>query len=162
MDAPKLRKACDVEWDQLPGDERVRHCPHCRENVTNISTMAPADAQRFLAANPGACLRFHRDDDGRLVFERPRRRLALAVVATLSACAWTPMELIYEPEPDTADRTSTRTEASVDDPQEDPGVATDDERAPLEHREIQYGPPSRGELRWMRARPRRSYSLTGR
>ncbi|HWB80898.1 MAG TPA: hypothetical protein VG755_38310 [Nannocystaceae bacterium] len=117
--------------------------------------MAPADARRFLAANPGACLRFHSDDDGRLLFERPRRRLALAVVATLSACASTPMELVYEPEPDTAERTFAPTQASVDGP-------TDDERAPLEHREIQYGPPTRGELRWMRARPRRSHSLTGR
>ena len=128
------------------------------------------------------------------MFERPRRRLALAVVATLAACASaqdadeldSPDDAIADAQrdphrpfddidadatvvdaparPDTskADDTSMPTQVPVDPPREPPSIATDEERAPLEHRDIEYAPPTRAELRWMRSRPRYTRSWTGR
>lgn len=84
--APRIRTPCRVEWASLGPGERTRHCARCSKDVTDLSVMRPADAQRFVAEHPDACLRFRADRRGRVVFSG-RRVAALAVMTTMSACA---------------------------------------------------------------------------
>jgi hypothetical protein len=84
--APRLRKPCSRDWDELVGDAVTRHCAHCRKTVTDLSAMRPEEARRFVAEHPDACLRFRADTRGRIVFEQ-RRVVSLAVLATVAACA---------------------------------------------------------------------------
>lgn len=56
---------CMASWDDMKGDERVRHCNDCNKNVFNLSAMPEADAAQLLAGNTGdLCVRFYQRRDG--------------------------------------------------------------------------------------------------
>ncbi|NHZ63382.1 hypothetical protein [Massilia genomosp. 1] len=57
---------CTASWDDMRGDERVRHCNDCNKNVFNLSAMPEADATRLLADNHQGdlCVRFYQRQDG--------------------------------------------------------------------------------------------------
>jgi hypothetical protein len=138
--APRLRNPCAIEWESLEPGERTRHCARCSKDVTDLSAKRPAEAERFVAANPDACLRFRADHRGHVVFSG-RRVAALAVVTTMSACAtWqeggapsptdVPVEHVHaEPEiPNEAPRDEEHTRvpaAEHVDPNPDPSVDAD-------------------------------------
>ncbi|MET1078111.1 MAG: hypothetical protein ABWY06_08830 [Pseudomonas sp.] len=60
---------CTASWEQMRGDDRVRHCGECHKNVFNLSAMAEAEAAALLAdnANGDLCVRFYRRHDGTLM-----------------------------------------------------------------------------------------------
>ena len=39
---------CEVPWDGMPGDEQVRHCGQCKQNVYNVAAFTRAEAMRLL------------------------------------------------------------------------------------------------------------------
>ena len=54
-----------MSWEQMTGDDRVRHCQECKLNVYNLSEMTRRDAERLITRNEGRlCVRFYRRADG--------------------------------------------------------------------------------------------------
>jgi hypothetical protein len=43
-----------MSWDEMPGDDRVRHCERCRQNVYDVSELTTAEAEALIDASPGA------------------------------------------------------------------------------------------------------------
>lgn len=153
--------------------------------------MRPAEAERFVAENPDACLRFRADQRGRVVFSG-RRVAALAIATTVSACAsWeekgatnpadAPVEHVRaEPEIPIAapndeedapavEHVDPKLDSNADEPRADAEIAvtdpipeaTDSERAPLERRVRLEPEYTRREIRQAR-RPGRTRTWTGR
>ena len=89
LDDIRVASPCQVSWEAMKGDERVRLCDQCRMNVYDISKMTRDDALTFINEREGRlCVRFHRRKDGTVltsdcpVGRRSRlRRMAAAVLA---------------------------------------------------------------------------------
>jgi hypothetical protein len=60
----------------MPGDELVRHCGHCKQNVYNVSSYTRVEAMNLLRAR--ACLRVYRRPDNTVVTSDCRARLRAA------------------------------------------------------------------------------------
>jgi hypothetical protein len=59
---------CDAEWNDMRGDERVRHCLLCDRNVYNLSAMKADEAMALIEDTEGRiCARFFRRADGTLL-----------------------------------------------------------------------------------------------
>jgi len=68
LDSIDVQTACQVPWEQMQGDNRVRFCGQCRKNVYNIEALPRAEAVRLIGAREGRlCVRFHRRPDGTVV-----------------------------------------------------------------------------------------------
>lgn len=68
LDVIDIAEPCQIPWDSMTGDERIRFCGMCKKNVYNISEMNRTDAENFLQENLGAvCLTFLRRADGTIV-----------------------------------------------------------------------------------------------
>ncbi len=79
IDRIEISIPCDVAWDGMVGDERVRHCGECRQNVYNIAAMTRPDALRLLETTGGqVCVRIFRRPDGTVVTADCRERLRAA------------------------------------------------------------------------------------
>lgn len=64
----RLAAPCNKDWDNMPGDERVRFCNACSKNVYNISDMSTKDADTFLRENGvSKCMRIFRRTDGTVI-----------------------------------------------------------------------------------------------
>jgi len=91
LDALEVETPCAVPWDGMQGDNRVRYCGHCRQNVYNIEALSRAEAVRLVSVREGRpCIRFHRRKDGTVVtadcwarLRAARRRGLLAFAAML-------------------------------------------------------------------------------
>lgn len=69
----QLDLPCQVPWDQMAGDERVRFCTQCNLNVHNLSAMTEDEAAVFLAMRGGrVCVAYERRADGGAVFAGAR------------------------------------------------------------------------------------------
>ncbi len=63
----KLRVAspCHERWEEMTGDERVRHCGRCDKDVYDLSAMTAEAAEALLASRgQKLCVRFYRRADG--------------------------------------------------------------------------------------------------
>jgi hypothetical protein len=60
---------CKFGWDNMRGDEKVRFCPGCSQNVYNVSEMTEKEAIKFASSDEGlaACIRLYRRTDGTLI-----------------------------------------------------------------------------------------------
>ena len=60
---------CKFGWDNMRGDDKVRFCPGCSQNVYNVSEMTEKDAIKFASSDAGrtACIRLYRRPDGTLI-----------------------------------------------------------------------------------------------
>ena len=74
IDQIEISSPCTVSWDEMRGaggaggDERVRFCGQCRQNVYNVEAMSRVEAQRLIAAREGrVCMRILRRPDGTVV-----------------------------------------------------------------------------------------------
>jgi hypothetical protein len=83
---------CQVPWGTMAGDERVRFCSRCRQNVYHLSEMSRAEAEDLLRAKEGRlCVRFYRRPDGTVLTRdcvsalRVWRRVMAACVAVAAA-----------------------------------------------------------------------------
>ncbi len=103
---------CSVPWDSMCGDNRVRYCNQCKQQVFDLTEMTTAEATKALdeAANT-PCVRFLRGRDGRVmttdgaavvrkrIWRRLRRRAAWAAslfsVLFLPACVTQGMPVRY-------------------------------------------------------------------
>lgn len=92
LDSIDVQTPCEVPWDTMTGDNRVRFCGRCRQNVYNIDALPRAEAVRLIGAREGRlCVRFHRRRDGTVVtadcwsrLRAARRKGVLAFVVMLA------------------------------------------------------------------------------
>ncbi len=88
---------CPADWNEMKGDDRVRHCSSCRLNVYNLSDMSGQEAEAFLQSQTGrVCVRYYQRADGKVMTkdcpkglkalrQKMAKRLALAASFALSA-----------------------------------------------------------------------------
>lgn len=56
---------CPLRWEQMIGNERVRHCSECNLNVYNLSALTAREAEELIASRQGRlCVRFYQRADG--------------------------------------------------------------------------------------------------
>jgi hypothetical protein len=68
LDLIQIASPCTASWDDMPGDERVRHCGDCKLNVYNLSEMTRDEAETFMAEREGrVCIAFYRRHDGTVI-----------------------------------------------------------------------------------------------
>jgi hypothetical protein len=93
LDDIEIATPCSADWNAMPGDERVRHCPDCRLNVYNVAAMSRREAGLLIQQREGRlCLRLFRRSDGTIITAdcwdklraaRRRGRLAFACALVL-------------------------------------------------------------------------------
>src|SRR5436309_1635921 len=62
---------CPLDWDELTGDDRVRYCSMCGQDVLNLSALTRAEAERVVANPAVGCIRLLRRADGTAVTADP-------------------------------------------------------------------------------------------
>lgn len=64
----KIAAPCKAEWKWMYGDDRVRFCGQCSQNVYNLSAMTREQAEALIVRNEGRlCIRFYRRADGTIL-----------------------------------------------------------------------------------------------
>ena len=100
IDNMYLAKPCSAKWDDMPGDERARHCGACKLNVYNFAEMTRAEIEKLLIEKEGkVCGLLYKRPDGTVLTKdcpvglaRIRRRVALlsgALAASIFLAAGT-------------------------------------------------------------------------
>src|SRR5262249_6807110 len=68
LDSVYVAAPCPARWEQMAGDDRVRHCAECKLSVYNLSEMTKLEAERLIASREGRlCVRFFRRADGTIL-----------------------------------------------------------------------------------------------
>jgi len=68
LDNVRVAAPCNVDWDNMYGNERVRFCDQCQLNVYNLSEMTKVEAERLIGSAEGRlCVRFYRRRDGSIL-----------------------------------------------------------------------------------------------
>jgi hypothetical protein len=68
LDLIQIASSCTANWEEMVGDERMRHCSHCDLNVFNLSDMTRDEATVFLAKRTGrTCVRMFKRADGTVI-----------------------------------------------------------------------------------------------
>jgi hypothetical protein len=63
-----IAEPCPMDWDRMPGDDRMRYCDSCGKHVYNLSAMTSAEAYAlFRSQGADLCGRMCRSADGFLV-----------------------------------------------------------------------------------------------
>jgi hypothetical protein len=105
---PKIQVAspCTADWDQMVGDDHVRHCAHCDLDVYNFSAMTSEEVAQLVASSKGhrLCGRLYRRMDGTLLtsdcpvgVRAKIRRVSLRVGAALAAAMATNVAVAESP-----------------------------------------------------------------
>src|ERR1044072_3292187 len=64
----KVAAPCKAEWRWMYGDDRVRFCGQCNQNVYNLSSMTRGQAEDLILRTEGRlCVRFYRRADGTIL-----------------------------------------------------------------------------------------------
>jgi len=89
----RVPNPCPASWEEMKGDERVRHCVLCNQPVTDLSAMTAAEAETFLTTRGDhACVRLSQRRDGTVITrdssERTRRGFPRIWRATLAFASW--------------------------------------------------------------------------
>lgn len=64
----RIASPCSAKWEQMKGDDQVRHCPECDRNVYNLSAMTEREAEQLIAAHTERlCARFYQRADGTIL-----------------------------------------------------------------------------------------------
>lgn len=93
----RVAAPCRADWASMQGDDRVRACGACKQNVYDLSAMTRDEALALINEREGrVCVRFYRRADGTIltkdcgvgVKRRRRRRVIVAgVLAMLGGSA---------------------------------------------------------------------------
>lgn len=92
LDDVRIATPCNVRWDDMKGDGRVRFCGQCEKNVFNVANMSRADAEGLIherMKGNEVCVRLFRRVDGTILTSdcpvglraKVRWRLERAIVA---------------------------------------------------------------------------------
>jgi hypothetical protein len=68
LDTVSIASPCNVSWDSMKGDDRVRFCGQCKLNVFNLSALPRAEAEALVQKAEGrVCVRLYRRTDGTVI-----------------------------------------------------------------------------------------------
>ncbi len=92
LDNLRVASPCSEKWADMTGDERVRACAKCNQNVYNLSSLTRAEAEALIAGRNGRmCVRYFQRADGTILLadctvgkrnKRYRRALAVGIAAS--------------------------------------------------------------------------------
>ena len=95
LDNIRVATPCSAKWEDMTGDEQVRHCGSCDKNVYNLSGMTREEAETLIIAKQGKlCVRYFQRKDGTILTKdcavgiskkRKRRLFAAGAAAMLAA-----------------------------------------------------------------------------
>ena len=93
LDHVAVAAPCNVGWDNMVGNERVRFCGQCSLNVYNLSAMPKREAEQLVSQTEGRlCVRYYRRADGTILTKNCpiglralKRRLSRVASASISA-----------------------------------------------------------------------------
>lgn len=81
LDNLHLAAPCPAKWDDMEGDDKVRHCGLCALNVYNLQAMTEAEAQDFISSKnengERICALLYRRADGKVLTKDCPRGLSL-------------------------------------------------------------------------------------
>src|SRR5215831_7771029 len=64
----RIAAPCEAEWKWMYGNDRVRFCGQCSQNVFNLSAMTTEEAEDLIRRADGRlCVRFYRRSDGTIL-----------------------------------------------------------------------------------------------
>jgi Carboxypeptidase regulatory-like domain len=64
----RVASSCPADWNQMTGDDRMRHCAECNLSVYNLSAMTEREIQQLVARSQGRlCGRLYRRSDGTII-----------------------------------------------------------------------------------------------
>jgi hypothetical protein len=90
----QVASPCTAAWDEMIGDDRVRHCGQCKLDVFNLSAMTREEAEALVAGRNGRlCVRYFQRTDGTILLKdctvgvarKRKRKLIAAGAAALLA-----------------------------------------------------------------------------
>lgn len=68
LDELEIAEPCPVSWEQMTGNERVRHCRECNQKVFDLSCLTTQEGIRLIEGEGGSvCVRLYRRTDGRVI-----------------------------------------------------------------------------------------------
>jgi hypothetical protein len=70
MRRTELATPCTANWDEMSGDEKIRHCRQCDLNVYNVSAMTDEEVLEqmvMLTAGKKVCMSLYRRSDGTFI-----------------------------------------------------------------------------------------------
>lgn len=68
LDNLMIAAPCTMNWEDMAGNDRVRHCQQCQLDVYNISDMTAGEAETFLRNQTDkACINLYRRADGTII-----------------------------------------------------------------------------------------------
>jgi hypothetical protein len=90
LDEVRVASPCTASWDEMEGDDRVRHCKACDRKVFYLSAMTSLEAERILAEHDSPCVRLWERADGTVMTSDcpvGRRRLRVRNVIAVAGSA---------------------------------------------------------------------------
>ncbi len=64
----KIASSCNVNWDDMQGNDRVRLCQQCNFNVFNLSDMTRREAETLIQSATGRlCIGYYQRSDGTIL-----------------------------------------------------------------------------------------------
>ncbi len=96
LDDIRIASPCSASWDDMVGDDRVRHCASCDKDVFNLSALTRDEAEALVRERVGnLCARYYQRADGTIITSdctvgiarRRKRRVMAAGIAALLAGA---------------------------------------------------------------------------
>jgi Carboxypeptidase regulatory-like domain len=64
----QVASPCVADWEQMSGNDRIRHCPQCDQSVYNLSAMTVREAAHLVSTHQGRlCVRYYRRADGTML-----------------------------------------------------------------------------------------------
>jgi len=113
LDNLRVAAPCRADWAKMTGDERVRHCGECDQDVFDLSDMTREEAEALILGRTGRlCIRYFRRADGTVLLKdcsvgtkRRRRRHvvmlgAAAMLATGAVVAYEELTQTPQAEPE--------------------------------------------------------------
>ncbi len=68
LDHLRIASPCPTSWEQMAGDDRVRHCDLCNLHVYNIAELTRKEAKTLIANSEGrVCAQLYRRSDGTVI-----------------------------------------------------------------------------------------------
>lgn len=96
LESLRIASPCHASWEQMTGDDRVRHCSECNLNVYNLSAMPRREAEELVQRSESRlCIRMYKRTDGTVLTEdcpvglralqlAARRRMRAVMAATIT------------------------------------------------------------------------------
>lgn len=98
LDTIRVASPCHESWMHMDGDDRVRFCQGCGQNVYNLTALTRDEAVTLLREHSqGVCVRLHRRADGKVLtsdcpvgaeVSRRKRVMRLAVAGLVLPLFW--------------------------------------------------------------------------